>query len=525
MASAVLASGNESNWAQSGGGFMGKIPYLNPNPNPNPKKKQKQFHHTANGGRHKKDDTPAFTQTASDDAYSFIQKPVEINRNGFNHGGYLTYPVSSYSKSELIELRKRLSAELEQIRSLRDRIESGQFSGNAHNPKSQGKSKKLSGSKRPIPFRSDKDPKRFSSGYDNCPIGNVGCIMDEALTKECRQILTKLMKQKNGWIFSTPVDAEALGLYDYHQIVKRPMDLGTVKSNLAKNLYPTAADFAADVRLTFNNALLYNPKTDKVNGWAEMLLVRFEDLFRPIQERIHNERRDYFPRGGGGSSIGGGLAEELQGSSWNHIPTPERPKKPKASPILKKQETMQTHSSASTPSNPPPAVTPPKAQSPVPSHSPVSAQPLKQQASQVQQMVAKASVPKQPKPRAKDPNKREMSMEEKHKLGVGLQSLPQEKMPQLVQIIRKRNEHLAQEGDEIELDIEALDTETLWELDRFVTNWKKMVSKTKRQALMMNNSNPAAAEPSSTADVDVVIHYVLFLSLASILMVNICERY
>lgn len=92
------------------------------------------------------------------------------------------------------------------------------------------------------------------------------------------------------------------------------------------------------------------------------------------------------------------------------------------------------------------------------------------------------------------------------KLGFGLQNLPQEKMPQLVQIIRKRDEHLAQDVNEIELDIEALDTETLWELDRFVTNWKKMVSKTKRQALMMNN-NPAAGVsiPSSpVTDADVV---------------------
>jgi bromodomain-containing protein 3 len=94
---------------------------------------------------------------------------------------------------------------------------------------------------------------------------------------------------------------------------------------------------------------------------------------------------------------------------------------------------------------------------------------------------------KQPKPKAKDPNKREMTMEEKHKLGIGLQSLPQEKMENVVQIIRKRNGHLRQDGDEIELDIEAVDTETLWELDRFVTNYKKMMSKIKRQALMGSN--------------------------------------
>lgn len=91
-------------------------------------------------------------------------------------------------------------------------------------------------------------------------------------------------------------------------------------------------------------------------------------------------------------------------------------------------------------------------------------------------------------------------MEEKQKLGLGLQSMPQEKMPQLVQIIRKRNDHLAHEGDEIELDIEALDTETLWELDRFVTNWKKLVSKTKRQALLVNNTSAAGA--SVSADID-----------------------
>ena len=41
--------------------------------------------------------------------------------------------------------------------------------------------------------------------------------------------------------------------------------------------------------VTFNNALLYNPKTNQANSWAKMLLARFEDLFRLIQENIYNE--------------------------------------------------------------------------------------------------------------------------------------------------------------------------------------------------------------------------------------------
>ncbi|KAJ8572463.1 hypothetical protein K7X08_008974 [Anisodus acutangulus] len=493
MASAVLASRNESSWAQSGGGgaggggVMGKTPYSHTQLNPNPKKKQKQFHHTSNGN------SQAVTQTASDDAYSFNQRPIESTTSvdGLNLGGYMTYNVVSYNKSELHELRSRLVAELEQIRNLKDRIESGQLS--TTNPRSHGKSKKLPVNKRPTPSGSSKDPKKLPNGVENRNFGKPkGIIGMESMMKDCRSILGKLMKHKNGWIFNIPVDAEALGLHDYHQLIKRPMDLGTVKSNLAKNFYPTPFEFAADVRLTFNNALLYNPKTDQVHGFAEQLLGRFEEMFRPFQDKLNkldgSVRREFHP------------VDELQGSSWNHIPTPERVKKPKATPAPKKQERMQNHSTASTPSLPaPPPNLPVRQQSPLSTPSPVRA-PV---ATKPQSVATKAPMGKQPKPRAKDPNKREMSMEEKHKLGIGLQSLPQEKMPQLVQIIRKRNEHLAQDGDEIELDIEALDTETLWELDRFVTNWKKMVSKTKRQALMNNLGPPSASAAASAVTTSV----------------------
>ncbi|KAL4571163.1 hypothetical protein LXL04_017914 [Taraxacum kok-saghyz] len=47
-------------------------------------------------------------------------------------------------------------------------------------------------------------------------------------------------------------------LHDYHQIIKRLMDLGTVKSNLSKGLYSSLLDFNSAVRLVFENAMLYN---------------------------------------------------------------------------------------------------------------------------------------------------------------------------------------------------------------------------------------------------------------------------
>ncbi|KAK1587915.1 hypothetical protein Q3G72_018228 [Acer saccharum] len=94
-----------------------------------------------------------------------------------------------------------------------------------------------------------------------------------------------------GISFNSPVDVVGMGLHDYYDIIKNPMDLGTVKSKLNKNLYDSPADFAADVRLTFKNAMTYNPKGHDVYAMTynpkdhdvyvigEQLLIRFEELF------------------------------------------------------------------------------------------------------------------------------------------------------------------------------------------------------------------------------------------------------
>jgi hypothetical protein len=61
------------------------------------------------------------------------------------------------------------------------------------------------------------------------------------------------------------------------------------------------------VRLTFNNALTYNPVGHEVNTAAMQFLTKFEELYRPIHEKF-DER---------------GFDDELQASSWNHV-EPER---------------------------------------------------------------------------------------------------------------------------------------------------------------------------------------------------------
>ena len=63
------------------------------------------------------------------------------------------------------------------------------------------------------------------------------------------------------WIiepFHAPVDWKELGLYDYPQIVKKPMDFGTVREKLESEKYATNDDFIADMRLVLRNCMLYN---------------------------------------------------------------------------------------------------------------------------------------------------------------------------------------------------------------------------------------------------------------------------
>ncbi|XP_071741634.1 transcription factor GTE7-like [Rutidosis leptorrhynchoides] len=509
MASTVLASRNQSHQS-----FMGEIPnysnnnprHLNPNPNPSQKPKSNKKKHFPINGRlqnshHAVDSCGVVvSQAASDDAYSFNQRPIEtVSTAGFNQGGFVTYNVSSCSRSEINELRKKLVSDLERIRNLNDRIQTGELIPRTTN----GKFKKLSGNKRMPVFGSSnsKEGKNFRQGSVNN--GEI----DGSLMKSCRQVLTKLMKHKLSWVFNKPVDAVALGLHDYHQIIKRPMDLGTVKSNLSKGFYANPVDFASDVRLVFENAMLYNPRTDEVHRMAEQLLTYFEDLFRPIQAKLasHNHNHNQNQNQNFHPVNEFSAVDELDGSSWDDIPTPDRSKKMKTSvpvdvpvpfPFV---SSKQNHSTASNPNPiiPPPVVVQSPIRTPSPMQ-PVPAEPVKPSSTTTRGTYAKL-----PKPRAKDPNKREMNMDEKQRLGLGLQSLPPEKMPQLLQIIRKRNDRLAQEGDEIELDIEALDTETLWELDRFVTNWKKAESKAKRQALLVNTSSAVVpAAPSVSVDID-----------------------
>lgn len=291
---------------------------------------------------------------------------------------------------------------------------------------------------------SEQNKKSKGMGKKNGESGS-GIGMSNSLSKvfkSCSALLDKLMKHKHGWVFNTPVDVKALGLHDYFTIIKHPMDLGTVKSRLNTNWYKSPKEFAEDVRLTFHNAMTYNPKGHDVHIMAEILSKMFEEKWSSVEAEYMQELR---PSADYEASILTPTSRKAP------LAPPSLPPPVEMSRILDKSESMtncagvKTKNTNSTPSG-------------------------------------RTPVPK--KPKAKDPHKRDMTYVEKQKLSTDLQNLPSEKLDNVVQIIRKRNPSLCQNDDEIEVDIDSVDTETLWELDRFVMNYKKNLSKIKKMAEM-----------------------------------------
>eukprot|EP00250_Pteridium_aquilinum_P010389 c19351_g1_i1 orf=421-2571(-) len=78
-------------------------------------------------------------------------------------------------------------------------------------------------------------------------------------------VVKKIMKMEAAEPFNIPVDPVALGIPDYFDIVKRPMDLGTICKNLERGgKYRGSRDVYEDVQLVWTNCRIYNQKGDPI---------------------------------------------------------------------------------------------------------------------------------------------------------------------------------------------------------------------------------------------------------------------
>lgn len=93
-------------------------------------------------------------------------------------------------------------------------------------------------------------------------------------TEKLLNFLEELFQKKESLEFRNPVNYTYLGLTDYPKIIKTPMDLTTLKSNIQQDHYPDLKSALDDLQLIWDNCKLYNMNYSKIHKIA-LILEKF----------------------------------------------------------------------------------------------------------------------------------------------------------------------------------------------------------------------------------------------------------
>lgn len=106
-------------------------------------------------------------------------------------------------------------------------------------------------------------------------------VMDSL--KKCKNILNALKKHRAAAPFLRAVDPVLFDCPDYYDIIKEPMDLGTVERKLRNNAYSSPYQFFGDIRKIWSNAFTYNPRQSQVYNLTLEVSQYFEELYKEIE--------------------------------------------------------------------------------------------------------------------------------------------------------------------------------------------------------------------------------------------------
>ncbi|XP_071402744.1 bromodomain-containing protein 3-like [Centroberyx affinis] len=378
--------------------------------------------------------------------------------------------------------------------------------GRADSPSAQGRQAGQAGL---VPARGRRPAPQDPQGGGRGGGGGKGGKLGEQL-KHCDTILKEMLSKKHAayaWPFYKPVDAEALELHDYHDIIKHPMDLSTVRKKMDNREYSDPQSFATDVRLMFSNCYKYNPPDHEVVAMARKLQDVFEMRFAKMPDEgseasvpsttplvskstassdssnnsssdessdSEEERATRLAElqeqvGAADQSQLKAVHEQLAVLSQAPVSKPKK-KKEKKDKEKKKEKEKEKGNKGKTEEEKKPkaAAQPPK--------------PANQKKAPARKANSTVTATRQPKKGGKtsggggsangddgEESSLPMSYDEKRQLSLDINRLPGEKLGRVVHIIQSREPSLRDSNpDEIEIDFETLKPSTLRELERYV---------------------------------------------------------
>ena len=97
--------------------------------------------------------------------------------------------------------------------------------------------------------------------------------LDKDLTI-CHTVVSEMEALDDSWPFLTPVNTKQFPTYK--KVVKKPMDIATIKKKLDANGYKIRDEFVEDVRLIFYNCELFNEDDSPVGKAGYAMRSHFE---------------------------------------------------------------------------------------------------------------------------------------------------------------------------------------------------------------------------------------------------------
>mmetsp|Transcript_19363 Transcript_19363/g.53948 ORF Transcript_19363/g.53948 Transcript_19363/m.53948 type:complete len:421 (-) Transcript_19363:278-1540(-) len=257
--------------------------------------------------------------------------------------------------------------------------------------------------------------------------------------ERCREMLLSVMKHLGNSVAIFDRPVDTTVVPDYYKVVKTPMDLGTMLQKINEAEYSRPADFATDMRQVWYNCKLYNKKGDYVERSGTAASLHFESLW-----------------------ASSGLAESKDRSRRANAGLAAAKFEPQSNLAHKK--------------------------------------PAKSggQSSKKGRGGGGASSKRKGKKVAAPP----MSRDDLAALAQRLGELDEDSLQGVVSIIRERTQLASGADEEIELDIEALDNDTLWELHRYLENLNGSAPVTSGAAWAGQGDSGSDSDSSTESDSD-----------------------
>eukprot|EP00727_Mastigamoeba_balamuthi_P004040 m51a1_g13633 hypothetical protein (293) ;mRNA; r:1029-2050 len=288
---------------------------------------------------------------------------------------------------------------------------------------------------------------------------------DTAFFLDTLKGLNKQFREAVYW-FLEPVDEIKHGAPGYFQIIKNPMDLGTIKSKLSGHKYTDPAQAAADFDLVWNNAMTYNHPGSLVHDAAAKMRDYCSRRFAPY--------------------LAGAAGQQGQGQQAQAAAQAQPPKSSKSKDRDRERDRdRDKKKKRPQPSPPAPSIAAP------PMVPPAVAMQQQQQQQQIAQQMAQQQAAQQQQQAAAQAAQAPatmMSIDEMTELRDAIEKLNEDQLQQVVRIVSEGTANPAPNG-EVELELSAMEPSVLRELQRYVNSIFGEPS-TKRQRTTEGPSNP-----------------------------------